>query len=86
MKPTEQTKCTTAASLNVTANTPAIPADIYTSLKSQCDALGISLSKLCREADVDRSVIERWRRSEPKSIRTYNALVEALEKLKTSNQ
>lgn len=86
MDTTQPTKCTTATSLGVTSDTPTIPADIYTSLKTQCDALGISLSKLCREADVDRSVIERWRRSEPKSIRTYNALVEALEKLKTRNQ
>lgn len=86
MDTTETTKCDTAASLDITANTPTIPADIYSSLKSQCEALGISLSKLCREADVDRSVLERWRRSEPKSIRTYNALVEALEKFKSSNQ
>jgi predicted transcriptional regulator len=86
METPQNTTQDNGSSQNVTNVASAIPNDIYSSLKSECDSLGISISKLCREADVDRSVLERWRRSDPKSIKTYNALLEALEKLKQSNQ
>lgn len=86
METPQNTTRDNGSSPNVTINTSGLPNDIYSSLKSECDSLGISISKLCREAEVDRSVLERWRRSDPKSIKTYNALLDALEKLKQSNQ
>lgn len=86
METPQNTTRDNGSSPNVTNNTSGLPNDIYSSLKSECDSLGISISKLCREAEVDRSVLERWRRSDPKSIKTYNALLDALEKLKQSNQ
>jgi transcriptional regulator with XRE-family HTH domain len=63
-------------SVNITQST-------YSSLKSECEAAGISLSQLCREADVDRSVVERWKEKDPKSIQTLNTLREALERIKS---
>lgn len=57
--------------------------DIYTSLKTQCDEAGISISKLCKEANVNRSILERWKHVEPKSIQTYNKLVETLSRIQS---
>ena len=71
------------SSFEFTNSTAQLPQDIYTSLKTECDSLGISISKLCREADVDRSLLERWRKNEPQSIKTYRLLVDALERMRT---
>lgn len=60
-----------------------ITQNTYSSLKAECEEAGISLSQLCREADVDRSVIERWKNKDPKSIEILNSLREALERLKS---
>lgn len=65
-----------------TETSRAFTSDIYTSLKTQCAEAGISISKLCKEADVNRSILERWKRSEPKSIKTYNTLLEALDRIR----
>lgn len=71
MENTGNTQEVTETSSNVTGNT-------YSSLKSECDKLGISVSKLCREAQIDRSVLERWRKKEPQTLKIYNALQQAL--------
>lgn len=63
-------------------NTQNITENTYSSLKSECDSLGISISQLCREADVDRSVVERWKSKDPKSIEILNSLKGALERIK----
>lgn len=58
-----------------------ITGSAYSYLKSECDRLGISVSKLCREANIERSLLERWRQKDPKSLQMYNALKEALLRL-----
>lgn len=65
-------------SQNVTENT-------YSSLKTQCDKLGISVAKMCREANVDRSLLARWRNKEPNTLKIYNTLLEALSRIQSRN-
>jgi len=74
----ENTQDNHQASPNVTGNT-------YSSLKTQCDELGISVAKLCREANVDRSLLVRWRNKEPNTLKIYNALLQALSRIQSRN-
>lgn len=68
------------------AVTQNITQTTYSSLKAECEKAGISLSQLCREADVDRSVVERWKTKDPKSIETLNALKSALARIQTTHK
>jgi ribosome-binding protein aMBF1 (putative translation factor) len=85
MKTNTDTTVNTETSRMFTDSTDTAQSDIYRSLKTQCGNAGISISKLCKEARVNRSILERWKRSEPKSIKTYNALLEALERIRVRN-
>ena len=53
----------------------------YQEIKNRCESLNVSISLVCREAGVDRSIIERWKSKDPKSIDTLNAINKAFEKL-----
>jgi len=53
----------------------------YESIKSRCDEAGIKISAVCRKAGVDRSVLERWKPSDPKSIQNLNAFNDAIDEL-----
>lgn len=53
-------------------------------LKSECEKLGVSLSEVCRRAGVDRSVIERWKKKEPKTVQILRRLEEAITDIKTN--
>lgn len=53
--------------------------NIVTSLKIRCAKAGISLSKLCNEAGIDRSVVERWKKEEPKTLQTLRKLESTLQ-------
>lgn len=62
---------------------PNITGTTYQHLKQQCEAVGISLTQLCREAGVERSTVERWKHRDPKSIemlKEFNAIIEAKRK------
>ena len=74
------------SSSDVTERHDELHNDTYNSLVIGCAGAGISIARLCREANVDRSVLVRWKREEPKSIKTYLKLKETLERLKSSNQ
>lgn len=54
----------------------------YQEIVNECEKLGISISKLCRKADVDRMVLQRWKNGDPKSIQILNALRESIKQLK----
>ncbi len=56
--------------------------DIISELKTACKEAGTNLTELCREAGVDRSVVERWKNKPPKSFETLIRLNAALSKLK----
>jgi transcriptional regulator with XRE-family HTH domain len=48
--------------------------NIAISLKTDCEAVGISLRALCKEAGVDKSIISRWAKDEPLTIRNLRKL------------
>lgn len=58
----------------------------YIALKNKCDELGITISQLCRRADVDRSIPERWKAKDPKTLETLDALNKALQDIKKETQ
>ena len=57
----------------------------YERLKEAAEAAGSTLSEVCRKANVDRSVIERWKVKEPKTIGTLNALHKAIKEVADKN-
>jgi transcriptional regulator with XRE-family HTH domain len=74
----------------VMENTGNITGATYQSLKEQCEEVGISMSRLCREAGVDRGTIERWKHKDPNTIEILNALKDVLDRkrkqLKSHNE
>lgn len=50
----------------------------YTSLIDECRAAGITLNEACRKANVDDSVVRRWKRVEPKTLRILAAVRKAI--------
>ena len=64
----------------VMENTENITGATYQYLKQECDQVGISMSRLCREAGVDRGTIERWKHKDPNTIEILNALKDVLER------
>lgn len=49
-------------------------------LEQQCEELGLSISKVLREADVNPSIISRWKENEPKSFVILKKIQEAIDK------
>lgn len=43
-------------------------------LKRRCEAAGTNLTEVCSEAGVDRSIPERWKNKEPKSLEILASL------------
>lgn len=70
---------------NITVASQSVTGSLYASIKSECDAAGIPLSILCREAGIDRSIIERWKKKDPKTIQIVNSLRDAMERLKSKH-
>jgi predicted transcriptional regulator len=50
----------------------------FNDFKKRADRLGLSLSKICREADISESTIQRWRRGDTDPLRTVRAVDEVL--------
>ncbi len=85
METTKQTQGIHDHSPNVTNESEEHISDTYKSVVFGCQNAGISIAKLCRTADVSQSVIQRWKREEPLSIKIYRKLMKALEEI-NSNQ
>ncbi len=66
----------------ITSNTPEVTGTLYASLKAECEAAGLRLGTVCRAAGVDRSIVQKWKKEDPKTIRVANAIREAIYKLK----
>jgi predicted regulator of amino acid metabolism with ACT domain len=47
----------------------------YEEIKEKCSELDVSISSICKEASVDRQLVERWKKQDPKSIVIYNKLI-----------
>ena len=52
----------------------------FDDIKNRADALGLSLSKLCRDADISESTLQRWRRGDTDPLRKIRAVDDALKK------
>ncbi len=60
-------------SLNITG-------DVFQSLQIKCVQAGTNLSDVCKEAGVHRSVVERWKADEPKTIQILRKMHEVLDR------
>jgi hypothetical protein len=50
----------------------------YRDIETFCDIQGISVSKLCKKAKVNRGLIEKWKYKEPKSLVTFRKMNRAM--------
>ena len=55
---------------------------VYEEIKKDCDEVGITVHALCLEAKVDRQIIQRWSKEDPKSIKIYKQIKAKLKELK----
>lgn len=53
----------------------------FEQLSIRCDMLGISISELCRRAEVGRQTVEVWKNAEPQTLIIYFKLMNALKDL-----
>lgn len=58
---------------------------VFKDLQTRCAQAGTNLRKACIEANVDRSIVERWKTKTPKSFEIYNKLTAAIDKLSKEN-
>ena len=50
----------------------------FQEIKERATAVGLSLSQLCREAEISESTIQRWRRQDTDPLRKMRAVEEVL--------
>jgi transcriptional regulator with XRE-family HTH domain len=55
--------------------------ETYERLRLLAKENGVNLTKACRVANVERSTVERWKKSEPQTILMIRRLEEAIIKL-----
>lgn len=68
-----------------TENNRGVTTDLYKSLQVRCLQAGTNLAELCREAQVDRKTLDKWKRRTPKSIAMLRRLEAAIEKVESQN-
>jgi transposase-like protein len=49
--------------------------------KIKCIEKGTSLNAICKKVGIDREVLTRWERQEPKSLRLAKQIDEAIEQM-----
>jgi len=57
----------------------------FEKLSVRCHILGISISELCRRAEVGRQTVEHWKQVEPKTLVIYDKLLSELTKLENEH-
>ena len=57
----------------------------YNHLQKLCTQAGTNLAQICRDANLDRSVLERWKKEEPKTLIILASLLKAIEERKNAN-
>ena len=57
----------------------------FENLSIRCDMLGISISELCRRADVGRQTLEHWKTVEPQTLVIYFKLMNVLNELENEH-
>ena len=58
----------------------------YDDIKQRADAVGISIAKLCREADISESTVQRWRTGMTDPLRTVRAIDAVLQRYEAENE
>jgi predicted transcriptional regulator len=53
----------------------------FKDIKERADRCGLSLSKLCREADISETTMQRWRRGDTDPLRKMRAVDEVLRRM-----
>ena len=57
----------------------------FEQLSIRCDMLGISISELCRRAEVGRQTLEHWKTVEPQTLVIYFKLMNVLNDLENEH-
>lgn len=57
----------------------------FENLSIRCDMLGISISELCRRAEVGRQTLEHWKTVEPQTLVIYFKLMNVLKDLENEH-
>lgn len=57
----------------------------FEKLSVRCNILGISISELCRRAEVGRQTVEYWSKVEPQTLVIYDKLLTELTKLENEH-
>jgi hypothetical protein len=57
----------------------------FENLSIRCDMLGISISELCRRAEVGRQTLEHWKTVEPQTLIIYFKLMNVLNDLENEH-
>ncbi len=57
----------------------------FENLSIRCDILGISISELCRRAEVGRQTLEHWKTVEPQTLVIYFKLMNVLNDLENEH-
>lgn len=65
----------------VTEVTPKDTGTTYQKLRERCDKLGIPMNRMFMEAKVNRTVVDRWKTKEPKTLEIHGKLLDALERI-----
>lgn len=55
--------------------------NVVISLELRCVKAGINLTQLCEQAGVDRDLLVRWQKEEPKSLQILRKLSAAMTKV-----
>lgn len=58
----------------------------YKYIEEVCRKIGISISELCRRADVSRHLLKDWKNGDPKSIKELKKVNAVLEELKKADE
>jgi hypothetical protein len=56
--------------------------NVYNEIKKDCEEVGITVHALCLEAKVDRQIIQRWSKEDPKSIKIYKQIKKTIAEMK----
>lgn len=59
-----------------------MPKTIYQELLESAQEAGTDLAQICREQNINRTAIQKWKKDDPKSIRTYKKLLAAIAEAK----
>lgn len=73
----EKSNCETAIELKILKQ----PGNGYKYIEDKCRDLNISISQLCRTANVDRQFMSHFKVKEPKTIQSLKSILSALREL-----